>query len=124
MIERSYKSLIVFCIAHSVTNLCSEKWQCWIQWGSHRVCSGESKFSNKSINVGALVNCNQVLIPIPDDIDTQEAFDGSFILDFDQFFKLVVYILPHSQCSQFCNCLTGYPQLSKSNTSGRGYKSG
>jgi len=57
------------------------------------VCSGESKFSNKSIDVSALVNCDQVLIPIPDDIDTQEAFDGSFILDFDQFFKLEVYCL-------------------------------
>jgi len=43
--------------------------------------------------VGALINSDEVVIPIPDDVDDQKAPDRAFILDFDAFLQFFVYCI-------------------------------
>ena len=41
----------------------------------------ESKFSDEMIDVGILIEGNEMLTPIAYDIDAKETFDGTFRLD-------------------------------------------
>jgi hypothetical protein len=38
----------------------------------------------------ALVYCDEMFIPIPNDVDAQKAFDGAFVIDFNVFCQLVM----------------------------------